>query len=218
MKSLKKSIMAVIAIFLLVVSVVTVGCNDKPQEGIKIYTNFKSTYIIGDELDLTDGKIEYTDENGKKTIVAITSDMITSFSTDSLGQREMIVTYNGNTITYQYNVIYDISAGDLYYTDDSELCNGKDGYYFYIYFVSKTKIDVSIANVTPENILGKLPTSDQISVTRSIVGNEVVYLWMSTQENMIGEMKITIIDENTLNVCMRNGSASVTGNLTKYTI
>ena len=103
MKKLSKIIISIALMLVMAMPVLMSGCG--PEEGITLYSTFKTEYQVGDSLDLDNGKIEYTDEDGKKTIVAITSSMVSSFSTNSTGDKELIITYKGFSITVEYTVI-----------------------------------------------------------------------------------------------------------------
>ena len=86
MKKFSKIFLAIALIMISALSFALVGCGEKESvtKGISLYTNFKTEYVVGEELDLINGKIEYTDENGNKILVAITEDMISSFSTTTV--------------------------------------------------------------------------------------------------------------------------------------
>ncbi|MGN1222101.1 MAG: bacterial Ig-like domain-containing protein [Christensenellales bacterium] len=104
MKKANKIILSIALVLILALPVFAGGCFLFDNEKIELYTSFKTEYEIGEKLDLTNGKIEYTDANGKKTIVEITTDMITAFNSDTVGNRDLIVTYKGNTITVPYKI------------------------------------------------------------------------------------------------------------------
>lgn len=52
----------------------------KTQDGIKIHSEFKTVYYVGEELDLTGGIIDYTSE-GNTVQVVISEEMVSGFST-----------------------------------------------------------------------------------------------------------------------------------------
>ncbi len=78
------------------------ACNQTP-DGIKINSEFKTTYDIGDKLDVTGGIIDYTID-GKTTQIVLTDDMITGFTTEQVGERNLVITYEGFTLTIPYMV------------------------------------------------------------------------------------------------------------------
>lgn len=76
------------------------------QDGISIHTPFKTTYYVGESLDVTGGIINYK-VDGHATPVNVTLNMVTGFSSDNPGTRDLIITYQGYTtiITYTVNEI-----------------------------------------------------------------------------------------------------------------
>ena len=65
---------------------------------------FKTDYLVGEALDVTGGKIEVTFNNGTTKTVDITTDMISGFSTEEAGSKELTITYQGATVQVAYEV------------------------------------------------------------------------------------------------------------------
>lgn len=59
----------------------------------------KTTYQIGDKLDVTDGKIKVTYNNGSTKTVDLKASMVSGFSSSSAGMKVLVVTYD-NAMTY----------------------------------------------------------------------------------------------------------------------
>lgn len=76
---------------------------EKTPDGLSIYSNFDTTYYVGQSLDVLGGILDYT-KDGKTKKIAITEDMITGFSTEKAGSRSMVVTYQGETLVINYIV------------------------------------------------------------------------------------------------------------------
>lgn len=204
----KRIFFGIIAAIMLIVPIMISGCNlfgNTSNGVIKIYSNPKTEYLVGAELDLTDAKIEYTDSNGQKSVVEITTNMVTSFNTSTAGEnREMIITYKGYTTTVKYNVkeLVDIDINAVYYSNPSNvlLTNQKLGYntesdaneyYDYVRFVSNNAFEFSYQKVTPNNYNNGNAASP-ITCTASIVNNKKVY----TANTQIGTMEITVLSNN----------------------
>ena len=60
----------------------------------------KTSYIEGQELDVANGKITITYLNGTTAEMAITSDMVTGFNKNKVGEQTLTITYGGKTTTY----------------------------------------------------------------------------------------------------------------------
>ena len=112
------------------------------QDGISIHTNLKTTYYVGESLDVTGGIINYT-VDGHTTQVAVTENMVTGFSSTTTGTRNMIITYQGQTTTVSYSIneipaflttnsVYksattvDMGTGELSYVKMKYVVNGNN--------------------------------------------------------------------------------------------
>lgn len=66
----------------------------------------ETTYYIGESLKLnSNAQIYFTDYTNFSSTVALTKDMITDFSTDTIGTRKMTITYKECTKTIEYKVL-----------------------------------------------------------------------------------------------------------------
>jgi uncharacterized protein YjdB len=70
---------------------------------IKSGTN-KTQYYVGDTLDLTGTQLIVTRESGGMEFVNVTSDMVTGFETDNIGDKIITITYGGKIASYIINV------------------------------------------------------------------------------------------------------------------
>ena len=64
----------------------------------------KTTYEIGDTLDLTGGKITVSYNNGTSIDIDITAEMISGFDSTTAGEKTVTVTYSGFTATFKVTV------------------------------------------------------------------------------------------------------------------
>lgn len=76
---------------------------ESTPDGLSIYSNFDTTYYVGQSLDVSGGILDYT-KDGKTVKISITEDMITGFSTEKAGSKSMVVTYQGETLVINYTV------------------------------------------------------------------------------------------------------------------
>lgn len=101
---------------------------EKTPDGLSIYSNFDTTYYVGQSLDVLGGILDYT-KDGKTKKIAITEDMITGFSTEKAGNRNMIVTYQGETLVINYTVKEiptkpNVSTSKVYKSQENFSSNG----------------------------------------------------------------------------------------------
>lgn len=73
------------------------------NKSLTLEHSFNTEYLIGNELDVTGGKLRYT-EKSSETIIDIKESMISGFSTDTAGTRHMTISYKGLQLTIPYTV------------------------------------------------------------------------------------------------------------------
>ena len=111
MKKIQKTLMAgALAVGLGVSGAAMTACFEKPTEpSIEVSVEFKNEYLVGETLDVTGGFLTYTGKDGKETPVQITADMCEGFSSTLVGDRQLIISYEGLTVVYEYSVKYPTS-------------------------------------------------------------------------------------------------------------
>ena len=75
-----------------------------PVQKLEWITKPKTAYVVKDELDVTGGKIKATKADGTYEEISLTKEMVTGYDPDQLGNQELTVTYEGQTLTYVINV------------------------------------------------------------------------------------------------------------------
>lgn len=73
----------------------------EPAEGEK---GLKTDYYVGQELDLSNAKIEVIRRDGSKEIIDITKEMLEGFSTEEVGEKIVTITYENVTTTFNLKV------------------------------------------------------------------------------------------------------------------
>jgi len=84
-----------------VIRTVTVVGTEKVYE---LTAPTKTEYYINDTIDLAGASIKVTDERGNVSYVTPTEDMFEDFSTTTPNIKQILFTYNGTSIIYEYNV------------------------------------------------------------------------------------------------------------------
>ena len=103
MKKMKNILLALSLVVIAILPMLT-ACGPMQEPSLALTTDFKNEYIIGESLEVAGGILTYTDETGKETYIAVEADMITGFSTEVVGERNMVITYSDLTILYPYSV------------------------------------------------------------------------------------------------------------------
>ncbi len=145
-----------------------VACGETPTpDGIELHSSFRTEYYIGESLDLAGGILEYTHE-GITIPVAIEESMVSGFTTEMAGTREMVVTYETYAITVSYSVrdtIFELNTAYRSTVLMSEVFDNDNDVYLYVWFISgKTMLMTSSVEVPEEVKNSQVPTGDNISV------------------------------------------------------
>ena len=110
MKGSKKVLIAIASVLIVVVVGVLVAVflgvfNRKVEPKILFSEEFKLSYYEGETLDVSGGKLLFTQENGEIVEVVITEDMITGFDTTTPGEKQLTITFNDATMVVTYTVL-----------------------------------------------------------------------------------------------------------------
>lgn len=65
----------------------------------------KTTYIKGESLDVTGGKITLYYNDGSSEVMSITTSMVSGFNSSTTGTKTLTVTYKGNTATFAVTIV-----------------------------------------------------------------------------------------------------------------
>ena len=67
-------------------------------------TNHKTSYYVGDDINVANLTVEATTSDGTKVTVNVTADMISGFDSSKLGKQTLTITMDGCTTTYSVEV------------------------------------------------------------------------------------------------------------------
>ena len=91
-------------------------CGNKTVTSIAVTAPTKTTYFVGEDLDLTGGKITVSYDYGEPVEIDLTSAMIDGYDKTKAGKQTITVSYEGFTDTFEVTVI----------TNAPVVVNGKD--------------------------------------------------------------------------------------------
>ena len=180
MKKVAKSLFVLMFMLTIVSNIFfVIGCNQPVEPSIQIYGSIKTDYYVGEpEIDLNDAKIIYKDKTGKESFVAVTKDMVSSFSTETEGVKNFIITYQGCTTLCQYTVhkVLDIDKQAIYYTT---ITDNSTTYYIYLRLLDGNIIKMvkggnPLLSVSEAQNLFNSATSENIMTTTSPTKIEVI--------------------------------------------
>lgn len=104
MKKTKNIMVAVLALIVLIIPAFMSGCFGDKKGKLELFNSFKTEYYVGDDLDLTNGKLKYTDKESNVTYVDILESMVSDFNTTTVGSRTLLITYQDLTLEVDYTV------------------------------------------------------------------------------------------------------------------
>lgn len=148
----RKLLLTLIALIVTVCAVCAfVSCTAEPKiDHIEIYSSPKTSYVLGEELDLADASIlvVYVDNSERK--ISVTSDMVSSYSADTLGDQYILISYEGVSVTFKVTVSRpEVTSVNLSIPDDNvnyvvEQQLNLDNCYMIIGFSDGTHLDIPI--------------------------------------------------------------------------
>ena len=72
--------------------------------GIEVEAPAKNYYLVGEDLDLTKGKLRLIYSNDTETVLALDEYMVSGYNKDVIGTQAVQVAYNGFTASFNVNV------------------------------------------------------------------------------------------------------------------
>ena len=88
------------------VTYLTVNVISAPVYSLQVEsTNHKTEYVVGEQLDVDGLKLLVTYSNGYTSVIDVTADMISGFSTESTGERQIVISYGNRTCNMAIHVV-----------------------------------------------------------------------------------------------------------------
>ena len=122
---------------------------------IEIETPFNTNYYTGSQLNISNGEILVTYENGKTEILAVTAEMISDFDTSEAGEFELTLTHA------EYSIVIDYTVSDAEVTTITVKSQFKT-----TYFVGDN-LNISGGEITVNYEDGK---SETVTITAEMIG------------------------------------------------
>lgn len=88
------------------VTYLTINVLSAPVYSIQVEsTDHKTEYVVGEQLDVDGLKLLVTYSNGYTSVIDVTVDMITGFSTESTGEKQIVISYGSRTCNMAIQVV-----------------------------------------------------------------------------------------------------------------
>ncbi len=205
-KSFKSAILALVfALILLPCAIFLVGCDEeKKQPTLTLLSSFKTVYAVDEELDVTGGKLLYTDENGKSGTVYITASLVTGFDSSVPGTREMIVTYKDLSVEVTYTVKEEpMSSIDK--MEKNVVYAGIDQFDLYTYVKLTDDNTIEYYQNSEATMEGVEPIifnviEDTIKDGKHFLKTELAEIPEGNPERYVNTIEITVVDDKTINI------------------
>lgn len=114
---MRKKVVSCLAfiVSIIALSVCFAGCTPKSKEkeiaGLDIVGSIKSTYYIGEDLDLNNAKLKIVYTDNTNTQIDLLASMVTGFNSQEAGSFTLTITYKDKTITKNYSVAQKVITG-----------------------------------------------------------------------------------------------------------
>lgn len=205
MKIFKKIFCICLVLSLCLIPAILSGCANKTEAKIEIHQTFKTEYLVGEELNINNGIIKYTDSDNNVSYINITENMVSSFNTLTSGTRDMVITYNNSTLLVSYTVnLLDANFTSFYYSYIVEGLSGPQRPMFFAFkFINDgTSIqylilpaDTSLLDITFDNAI-------TLNGTKTIKNNQFVYEFTSYEQIFKQTWTYTVVSENKIIVSL----------------
>ena len=126
MKKLSKIFLSAILVFVLLLPLTFIGCDTNKETAkkllsIEFVSAIKTDYIVGEALDFNESKLRLVYDDNSKILVEPDVSMVSGFSTTNVGNRNMIIEFDGvqRTIAYTVNS-FKLGEYHLYYAGSEE--------------------------------------------------------------------------------------------------
>ena len=210
MKKFTKVMSLVLAIFC--ISLCFAGCEigaSKTLKSINVASGtIKTTYNVGEQLDLTGAKLALNYSDKSKSEIAIDLNMVTGFDSSTAGEKILTITYKEKTTTVNYTVNevnIPLSTTGFYRSDElpttDPLSAGMQGQYINVAFDYNSTTDVytmyfvsgDIQHQTKSDVVNDAGEDSTYNLTKELVNNKWQYKFVySTNEG--GEESLTVFD------------------------
>ncbi len=120
------------SISLYLTNALDITVNEKQVQSISVVPPTKNTYKIGENIDISNGKVNITYDNNSTNVIELTEDMISGFSSDSKGISTVTVKYKDKTTSFDCLIVGNPDNVEAKYGDmlkDVKLPDDPNGVY-----------------------------------------------------------------------------------------
>lgn len=207
----------VLVVIALSLGVFTACSAEAKIDHIEIFASPKTSYYLGEDLDLTDSSIlvVYVDNSERK--VSVTSDMVSTFNPNIVGDQYIVIGYEGATVSFKVtvsrppvqNVSLEIPDANVNYIE-GQLLNLKDCY-MHIYNTDGSNIVVPIVEDMCSGYDRNKLGAQEITVSYDLDGTTCKATYnVTVEERELSSIEIRKLP-TTLSYFLGDGSVDLTG-------
>lgn len=120
----------------LIIPLIIQGCDlFGGKAKLSLHQEIKTSYEINETLDVSGGLLKYIDEDGNESFIEITSDMVSGFTTQTAGTRNMVISYNQKQVMVEYTV-YELELTDMVWYISQETTTNNMKYFVMFNFTN----------------------------------------------------------------------------------
>ena len=125
-----------------------------PVERLEWITKPKTSYVIGDLLEVTGGKFKAIKKNGDEEEIDLTEEMVSGFDSSTTGNKTLTVTYEEKELTYQITVADRVDRIEIQDMPKTEYKYGEELEKGGTIKVIKASGETETVDITPDMITG----------------------------------------------------------------
>ena len=114
----------------------------------------KTSYIIGESLEVSGGQFKAIKLNAEEEIIQLTEEMVSDFDTKTEGKHTVTVTYKGKTLTYEINVSDRVNKIEITKEPKKEYKYGEELVESGEITATKASGEKEVITITPDMITG----------------------------------------------------------------
>lgn len=114
----------------------------------------KTSYIIGESLEVSGGQFKAIKLNAEEEIIQLTEEMVSDFDTKTEGKHIVTVTYKGRTLTYEINVSDRVNKIEITKEPKKEYKYGEELVESGEITATKASGETEVITITPDMITG----------------------------------------------------------------
>lgn len=172
----------------------TVVVEDYDKE-IQVVAPSKTTYTVGEALDVTGGKVKIIKASGASTTIDMKKEMLSGYNPNKEGTQTITVTYEGKTATFKVNVVPQAD-----YITDITITNPRKVDYKYGETIDLTGATYKMVMHSGIETAAQPITMNMLNITKFTTIGKVEITVSYTTNNTVNDKEVTFTKKFEVNV------------------